>query len=140
MSTLTTETLTGRELVTRIWKYSLRRVLFPVGVLAPFAYFFPKVALVYAVCGAYDIGRNRGLTLSALRRYFIGNGFPTWLLSPVNTLLDLLSLPVRQQGRLSAGRPAASLPGRGQASHPDCEKTAISCVSWKSGRRNFRAP
>ena len=46
----------------------MRRVLFPIGVLAPFAYFFPKVALLYAVCGAYDVGRNSGLTLSGVRR------------------------------------------------------------------------
>ena len=51
MSTTLTETLTGRELVTRIWKFSIRRVLFPLCVLAPFAYFFPKIALFYAVCG-----------------------------------------------------------------------------------------
>jgi aspartyl/asparaginyl beta-hydroxylase (cupin superfamily) len=92
------ETLTGRERVTRIWKFSVRRVLFPLCVLAPFAYFFPKIALFYAVCGAYDVSRNPGLNLTTLRRYFIGNGFPTWLLSPFNTLLDLLSLPYINKG------------------------------------------
>jgi beta-hydroxylase len=92
------ETLTGRERVTRIWKFSVRRVLFPLCVLAPFAYFFPKIALFYAVCGAYDVSRNPGVNLTTLRRYFIGNGFPTWLLSPFNTLLDLLSLPYINKG------------------------------------------
>jgi aspartyl/asparaginyl beta-hydroxylase (cupin superfamily) len=92
------ETLTGRERVTRIWKFSVRRVLFPLCVLAPFAYFFPKIALFYALCGAYDVSRNPGLNLTTLRRYFIGNGFPTWLLSPFNTLLDLLSLPYINKG------------------------------------------
>jgi hypothetical protein len=98
VSTTLTETLTGRELVTRVWKYFIRRVLFPLGMLAPFAYFFPKTALLYAVCGAYDVGRNQGLNFSTLRRYFIGNGFPTWVLSPLNTLLDLLSLPYLNKG------------------------------------------
>ena len=98
MNTTLTETLTGRELVTRIWKYFVRRVLFPLGVLAPFAYFFPKIALFYAVCGAYDVGRNQGLNFPTLRRYFIGNGFLTWVLSPFNTLLDLLSLPYINKG------------------------------------------
>jgi aspartyl/asparaginyl beta-hydroxylase (cupin superfamily) len=98
VSVTVTKPLTGRELVTRIWKYFVRRVLFPLGVLAPFAYFSPKIALVYAVCGAYDVGRNRGLSVSTLRRYFIGNGFPTWALSPFNTLLDLLSLPYINRG------------------------------------------
>jgi hypothetical protein len=50
------------------------------------------------VCGAYDVSRNPGLNLTTLRRYFIGNGFPTWLLSPFNTLLDLLSLPYINKG------------------------------------------
>jgi aspartyl/asparaginyl beta-hydroxylase (cupin superfamily) len=98
VSTTLTETLTGRELVTRIWKFSIRRVLFPLCVLAPFAYFFPKIALFYAVCGAYDVSRNPGVNLTTLRRYFIGNGFPTWLLSPFNALLDLLSLPYINKG------------------------------------------
>ena len=98
MNTTLTDTLTGRELVTRIWKYFVRRVLFPLGVLAPFAYLFPKIALFYAVCGAYDVGRNQGLNFPTLRRYFIGNGFLTWVLSPFNTLLDLLSLPYINKG------------------------------------------
>jgi aspartyl/asparaginyl beta-hydroxylase len=98
VSTTLTETLTASERAVRRWKFFLRRVLFPCGVLAPFAYFSPKVALFYAVCGTYDVSRNRGINLSTLRRYFIGNGFPTWVLSPFNTLLDLLSLPYWNKG------------------------------------------
>jgi aspartyl/asparaginyl beta-hydroxylase (cupin superfamily) len=98
MSTTAIQGLKGRELATRIAKYFVRRVLFPLGVLCPFAYFFPKIAIVYAVCGAYDVSRNKGLNLSTLRRYFIGNGFGTWVLSPFNTLLDLLSLPYINKG------------------------------------------
>jgi len=92
------ETLTGRERVTRVCKYFVRRVLFPVVVLCPFAYFFPKIAILYLACGAYDVSRNNELNLSTLRRYFIGNGFGTLLLSPFNTLLDLLSLPYINRG------------------------------------------
>jgi Aspartyl/Asparaginyl beta-hydroxylase len=98
VTTTVTEIPKGRELAARIWKYFVRRVLFPLGVLAPFAYFFPKIALFYAICGAYDVGRNQGLNFSTLRRYFIGNGFLTWVLSPFNTLLDLLSLPYINKG------------------------------------------
>jgi aspartyl/asparaginyl beta-hydroxylase (cupin superfamily) len=98
MSTVLTQTLSDRQRFTRIWKYSLRRVLFPVCVLAPFAYFFPKIALFYAICGAYDVCRNRPVDAETLRRYFIGNGFGTWMLSPFNILLDLLSLPYLNKG------------------------------------------
>jgi hypothetical protein len=98
MSTTLGESLRGRALFDRIWKFALRRVLFPVCVLIPFAYFFPKIALFYAACGAYDLSRNTELKLSTLRRYFIGNGFLVWMLSPVNILLDLLSLPYINKG------------------------------------------
>jgi hypothetical protein len=98
MNTMRTQTLSGRELFTRIWKYSLRRVLFPICVLGPFAYFFPKIALFYAICGAYDVSRNRPVNFETLQRYFIGNGFGTWIVSPLNILLDLLSLPYINKG------------------------------------------
>ncbi|HUI14175.1 MAG TPA: aspartyl/asparaginyl beta-hydroxylase domain-containing protein [Xanthobacteraceae bacterium] len=98
MSMTLSTPLRGRAVFTRIWKLTIRRVLFPVCVLAPFAYFFPKIALFYAICGAYDVTRNSGLKLSTLRRYFIGNGFLLWLLSPINVVLDLLSLPYFNRG------------------------------------------
>ena len=98
MSSTLSEPLRGRALFERIWKFTLRRLVFPLGVLAPFAYFFPKIALFYAVCGAYDVSRNQALKFSTLRRYFIGNGFLTWVLSPFNILLDLLSLPYINKG------------------------------------------
>ena len=41
--------------------------------------------------------------MSTLRRYFIGNGFPTWVLSPFNILLDLLSLPYVNKGVYQLG-------------------------------------
>ncbi len=93
MSTTVDRTLTGRALFTRVWKYSLRRVLFPICVLDPFAYFFPKIAVFYAPCGVYDACRNQPMTAELLKRYFVGNGFGTWALSPINIFLVLLSLP-----------------------------------------------
>ena len=98
MSTTFADVRTGRERLVRIGKFFVRRILFPLGVLAPFAYFFPKSALLFAVCGAYDVSRNTEINLSTMRRYFIGNGFLTWVLSPFNSLLDLLSLPYVNKG------------------------------------------
>jgi hypothetical protein len=92
------EPLRGRALFDRIWKFALRRVLFPIAVLGPLAYFLPKMALLYAVCGIYDVSRNRPLKLSTVRRYFIGNGVMLWALSPINVLLDLFSLPYINKG------------------------------------------
>jgi hypothetical protein len=90
--------LGGWALLRRIWKLPLRRVIIAFCVLAPLAYFFPKIALFYAACGAYDVGRNTGLNLSTLRRYFLGNGVLLWMLSPINVLLDVLSLPYINKG------------------------------------------
>jgi hypothetical protein len=98
MTVTPAEALTGRQLIVRISKYALRRVVAPLCVLVPLAYFVPKLVLFYAICGAYDVSRNRPVTVETLRRYFLGNGVGTWLLSPLNTLLDLLSLPYVNKG------------------------------------------
>ena len=98
------EALTGRELVTRVCKYFVRRVLFPLGVLAPFAYFFPKIALFYAICGAYDVGRNPGTELFDAAALFHRQRVPD--LGPISIQHSAGSAvaAVHQQGRLSAWR------------------------------------
>jgi len=62
------------------------------------AYFFPKLVLFYVACGVYDVSRNSAWTPELIEKYFLGNGLLVWLLSPVNTLLDLLSLPYLNKG------------------------------------------
>ena len=63
-----------------------------------FAYFFPKFSAFYALCGLYDVARNRPIDGYILRQYFLGNGVPTWILSPFNILLDILTLPYINKG------------------------------------------
>jgi hypothetical protein len=92
------EPLRGHALFERIYKIAVRRVLVPLCVFVPLAYFFPKIALFYAVCGAYDLSRNKGVNLSTVRRYFTGNGVLVWLLSPINIVLDLFCLPYVNKG------------------------------------------
>jgi aspartyl/asparaginyl beta-hydroxylase (cupin superfamily) len=60
-------------------------------VLAPAIYLMPIVTLFIVVCGAIDVSRHRRLRYELIEKYFMGNGIPTWLLSPVNLLADLLS-------------------------------------------------
>ena len=98
MSTTLVSGLTSRNRAIKVAKYVARRILLPFGVLAPFAFFFPKTALFYAICGTYDLSRNTGMDIATPRRYFLGNGFFTWLLSPLNIVLDLLSLPYLNKG------------------------------------------
>jgi hypothetical protein len=98
MDATLSRTLSGRELFERLCKITLRRVLVPICVWGPFIYFLPKIALFYAICGIYDVSRNRPLKLSTVRRYFLGNGVLLWVLSPINCFIDLISLPYVNKG------------------------------------------
>jgi len=77
-----------------------KAIKFTVAIVAALAvlYFFPKFSVFYAVCGIYDVSRNRPISGALLKRYFIGNGVLTWLLSPFNILLDILTLPYINKG------------------------------------------
>ncbi len=68
-------------------KKILRRGL----VLLLALYLLPKVFLFFLICGVIDIARNMPLDKEILKKYFLGNGDITWLLSPLNLFTDLLS-------------------------------------------------
>jgi hypothetical protein len=67
-------------------------------VVLPLAYFFPKFVLFYIACAIYDVSRNSERTPELFDKFFLRDGLPVWLLSPVNALLDLLSLPYVNKG------------------------------------------
>jgi hypothetical protein len=77
---------------------NLKYLALALGVGGPLGYLFPKLTIFYVLCGIYDVARNRPLTWAVAKRYFFGNGVPTWLLSPVNILMDLLTLPYGNKG------------------------------------------
>lgn len=66
--------------------------------LAIIAYFLPRTVLVFIILGLLDVLRNRPLRPSLFYAYFFGNGTFTWVLSPFNFLMDLLSLPYWNKG------------------------------------------
>ena len=84
----------------KVGKKALKRLL-PLGLAL---FFIPKLLAFYVCCGLVDVLRNRRRTLSTLNRYFAGNGLCTWLLSPFNLLMDVLSLPFRNRGISRASR------------------------------------
>jgi beta-hydroxylase len=78
-----------RSQALQIIKKALKRVV----PLALGIYFIPKVLAFYICCGLLDVLRNQRRTLGTIDRYFAGNGVCTWLLSPFNLLMDVLTLP-----------------------------------------------
>jgi beta-hydroxylase len=60
--------------------------------------FIPGLLAIYIGLGLLDFLRNKRRTLGSLDRYFAGNGFFTWLLSPFNLLMDVISLPYWNRG------------------------------------------
>ena len=64
-----------------VWKAFRRMVkrAVPLGLALAF---IPKIFAFYLVCGLLDVRRNKKLNVDLLNRYFAGNGFFTWLLSP----------------------------------------------------------
>ena len=81
----------------------VKKLLKRVVPLALALYFIPVAFAVAVVIGLLDALRNRPWRLSTLDRYFAGNGVFTWLLSPFNLMLDLLSLPYINKGVYKLG-------------------------------------
>lgn len=79
------------------WK-GIRRIVKRAVPLGLALAFIPKIFAFYLVCGLLDVRRNKKLDLDLLKRYFVGNGLCTWLLSPFNLLMDLLALPLVNRG------------------------------------------
>jgi hypothetical protein len=79
------------------WQKKIRFTFIGLGVVV-IAFLFPRLSLFYALCGLYDVSRNRPLNWFLLRQYFLGNGTTTFLLAPFNILLDILTLPYINKG------------------------------------------
>lgn len=69
----------------------IRRIAVMAVMLVPALYFFPLLTLFFILCGALDISRHFSITPDMAEKYFLGNGIPTWLLSPLNLLADVFS-------------------------------------------------
>ncbi|MEK6248803.1 MAG: aspartyl/asparaginyl beta-hydroxylase domain-containing protein [Planctomycetales bacterium] len=71
--------------------YRIFRLALILGVVA-FIY-WPIVA-VFLVAGIYDVVRqNYNNKLQLARQYFLVNGILTWVFSPLNLIVDVISLP-----------------------------------------------
>ena len=77
--------------MTRKQQKAIRRFAIAIPVVILAFWFVPVIATIWIVAGLIDIWRNKGKTGLMFRRYFMGNGIPTWLLSPFNLIVDLIS-------------------------------------------------
>src|ERR1700682_3467875 len=77
--------------IDRTARKRIRRFAVALIVLVPALYFAPTITLFFLFCGALDISRHFKVTPEMAEKYFLGNGIPTWLLSPINLLADMLS-------------------------------------------------
>src|SRR5262245_49989068 len=68
----------------------VRKLVLGAAVLAAGLYFIPIVTIFFLCTGLVDVMRNTRRDGMVFERYFVGNGIPTWLLSPFNLLTDLL--------------------------------------------------
>jgi aspartyl/asparaginyl beta-hydroxylase (cupin superfamily) len=80
------------------WLRPLTRFVKAAVVGVPLIYFLPKLTVLYALCGSYDVLRNKRINRTLLSQYFLGNGVFTWIISPINTVLDILCLPYWNKG------------------------------------------
>jgi aspartyl/asparaginyl beta-hydroxylase (cupin superfamily) len=69
-------------------KLARRLAIMGIALAAGF-YFVPTVVALYLITGLFDVMRNERRDALVFERYFLGNGIPTWLLSPFNLLVDL---------------------------------------------------
>lgn len=61
-------------------------------------YLLPILMICYIFCGMYDVCRNRPVTWKLVQNYFFSKGILVWVLSPLNILMDVLSLPRINKG------------------------------------------
>ena len=68
---------------------------------------------IWLLCGLIDVSRHKTMNLKLIKEYFLGKGFLTFILSPLNLFADLLSfrnlhtfkiedLPIGHQDEINA--------------------------------------
>ncbi|MEZ5828633.1 MAG: aspartyl/asparaginyl beta-hydroxylase domain-containing protein [Hyphomicrobiales bacterium] len=68
---------------------TIKGVVLGALVLGAGLFFVPLLVVFYLITGLLDVMRNKRRDALVFQRYFLGNGIPTWMLSPFNLLVDL---------------------------------------------------
>jgi beta-hydroxylase len=77
--------------MTKTQRKTIRKFAIAIPILAIALYFIPIITIIWLVCGVIDVMRNDKKDARLFSLYFTGNGIFTWLLSPFNLFVDLLS-------------------------------------------------
>ena len=78
--------MTTKKFIRRVFKRSI--------IILPIAYFYWPAAAIFFGAGIYDVLRqNKKDKASLFKQYFFESGTLTWLFSPLNTFIDIVSLP-----------------------------------------------
>lgn len=82
----------SKQSLHNVWRYT-KKVLKRAAPLVITALVYPPLAVLYLVTGVYEVVRHGRDLGSIAHQFFLVNGGLTWALSPLNTLIDILSLP-----------------------------------------------
>lgn len=82
----------SKQSLRNVWRYT-KKVLKRAAPLVIAGFVYPPLAIVYLACGIYEVVRHRKELAATGRHFFLVNGGLTWALSPMNTLIDIISLP-----------------------------------------------
>lgn len=78
--------MTTKKLIRRLTKRGI--------ALAIFAYLYWPLPVLYLITGFYDVIRQKNRDKNfVFKQYFLVNGTLAWIFSPLNTLIDIISLP-----------------------------------------------
>ena len=74
----------------KLYRKLLKILLFSIILLL-----IPKIFIFFLICGLIDVSRNFPFDRNMLTSYFFKLGYITWLLSPINLFLDLLTFRMK---------------------------------------------
>ena len=76
--------------------YIIIKIILTFFLFANFLFFYAFIGIFsivpfWVICGLIDVSRHKTMNIKLLKEYYLGKGMLTFLLSPLNLLVDLLT-------------------------------------------------
>ncbi len=76
--------------------YIIIKIILTFFLFTNFLFFYSLIGILsivpfWVICGLIDVSRHKTMNIKLLKEYYIGKGVLTFLLSPLNLLVDLLA-------------------------------------------------